>query len=136
MDIFFYAVLEVAIAALSIMLVRIRIKHRKAVAAIIQLELDRQILVEKLADEMQKTNLMSMESNNDFIKFLSASRDAAFGYIEDVQGALNSFIIKMDKQMEYYKTYGQVIETPHTPILEEVSKLYNDLKKVMPESNM
>jgi hypothetical protein len=136
MDIFFYIVLELAIAVLVFLYIKERNRWKRAISVIVQLELDKHTLIEKLAEEMQKTNLMSMESNNDFIKFLSASRDAAFGYIEDVQGALNSFIVKMDKQMKYYHTYGQAIDSPHSLILEEISKLYDDLKKVMPESNM
>lgn len=135
-DIILYIVLEAAVVGLTIANFLLRIKNKKTINTLVSLENDKQILMEKLAEEMDKTSKASMDSNADFIKFLSVSRDAAFGYIEDVQGALNSFIVKMDKQMQYYHTFGQVMETPHRATLDEISKLYDDLKKVMPQSNI
>ena len=136
MDTVLYIVLEVALVGMIAANILLRIKNKRAVNAVVNLEIDKQILLEKLSEEMNRSSLASMESNSDFIKFLSVSRDAAFGYIEDVQGALNSFITKMDKQIDYYNTYGQVIDSPHKMVLDDISKLYADLKKVMPESNM
>lgn len=62
-------------------------KTAKLYAAIAQLVVDKQIL----SDEVKRLSFMANNSpaiENDFIKFLSESRDSAYKYIEDVQSIL------------------------------------------------
>jgi hypothetical protein len=62
-------------------------KTTKLYAAIAQLVVDKQIL----SDEVKRLSFMANNSpaiENDFIKFLSDSRDSAYDYIEDVQATL------------------------------------------------
>jgi len=71
-----------------------------------------------------------------FIKFLSDSRDWAYEYIEQVQSGLNKFIKEVEPQLEYYNKYGIVIEgmaPPHDFALKKISKEFEDLKKLLPE---
>lgn len=71
-----------------------------------------------------------------FIKFLSDSRDWAFDYIEDVQKGLSKFIKEVEPQLEYYNEYGVVIEgmvPPHDFALRKISKEFEELKKLLPE---
>jgi translation elongation factor EF-Ts len=71
-----------------------------------------------------------------FIKFLSDSRDWAFDYIEDVQKGLSKFIKEVEPQLEYYNQYGVVIEgmvPPHDFALKKISKEFEELKKLLPE---
>jgi hypothetical protein len=71
-----------------------------------------------------------------FIKFLSDSREWAFGYIEEVQSGLKKFITEVEPQLEYYNKYGIVIEgmvPPHDFALKKISKEFQDLKKLLPE---
>jgi len=71
-----------------------------------------------------------------FIKFLSDSRDWAFDYIEDVQKGLSRFIKEVEPQLEYYNEYGVVIEgmvPPHDFALRKISKEFEELKKLLPE---
>jgi translation elongation factor EF-Ts len=71
-----------------------------------------------------------------FIKFLSDSRDWAFDYIEDVQKGLSRFIKEVEPQLEYYNEYGVVIEgmvPPHDFALKKISKEFEELKKLLPE---
>jgi hypothetical protein len=71
-----------------------------------------------------------------FIKFLSDSRDWAFDYIEDVQKGLFRFIQEVEPQLEYYNEYGVVIEgmvPPHDFALKKISKEFEELKKLLPE---
>jgi len=73
-----------------------------------------------------------------FIKFLSDSREWAFGYIEEVQSGLKKFIEEVEPQLEYYNNYGIVVEgmvPPHDFALKKISKEFNDLKKLLPEDN-
>ena len=70
---------------------------------------------ESLQDFISKNNV---EFKNDsdihkenFIKFLSDSRDWAFLYIEDVQKALDKFITEVEPEILYFDQYGEVLST-------------------------
>lgn len=71
-----------------------------------------------------------------FIKFLSDSRDWAYQYIEDVQNGLQKFMSEVKPQLDYYNQYGIVIEgmaPPHDFALKKISKEVEELKKFLPE---
>ena len=71
-----------------------------------------------------------------FIIFLSDSREWAFGYIEEVQSGLKKFIDEVQPQIDYYNKYGIVIEgmaPPHDFALKKISKEIEELKKLLPE---
>jgi hypothetical protein len=73
-----------------------------------------------------------------FIKFLSDSRDWAFQYIEEVQNGLGKFIKEVEPQLQYYKKYGIVIEgmaPPHDFALKKITKEFEELKKLLPEES-
>lgn len=83
----------------------------------------------KTEDEIHKEN---------FIKFLSDSRDWAFDYIEEVQTGLNKFIEEVEPELGYYNKYGIVVEgmvSPHDKALKKISKEFEDLKKLLPEES-
>ena len=83
----------------------------------------------KTEDDIHKEN---------FIKFLSDSRDWAFEYIEEVQGGLNKFIKEVEPQLEHYNKYGIVVEgmvPPHDFALKKISKEFEELKKLLPEES-
>jgi len=74
--------------------------------------------------------------NESFIKFLSDSRDWAFGYIEEVQNSLKNFIDEVEPQIDHYNKYGIAIEgmvPPHDFALKKISKELDNLKKLLPE---
>ena len=61
---------------------------------------------QSLQDFVEK-NKLEFKNDNDihkenFIKFLSDSRDWAFGYIEDVQKGLEHFISKIEPDINYF----------------------------------
>ena len=81
----------------------------------------------KTEDDIHKEN---------FIKFLSDSREWAYEYIESVQAGLNKFVQEVEPEIEYYKTYGIVVEgmiAPHDKALKKISKEFEELKKLLPE---
>lgn len=91
-------------------------------------------------DQSNQTQTASVDNekshNESFIKFLSDSRDWAFGYIEEVQNSLKSFINEVEPQIEHYNKYGIVIEgmaPPHDFALKKISKELDNLKKLLPE---
>ena len=69
-----------------------------------------------------------------FIKFLSDSRDWAFEYIEDVQKQLEEFIKDIEPEIMYFDEYGVVGDAyPHYHSMKKISSAYKDLKKMLPE---
>ena len=69
-----------------------------------------------------------------FIKFLSDSRDWAFEYIEDVQKQLETFIRDIEPEIMYFDEYGIVGDAyPHYHSMKKISAAYKDLKKLLPE---
>lgn len=78
------------------------------------------------------------ESDNDvhkenFIKFISDSRDWAYLYIEDVQKGLTNFVNEIEPEIAYFDEYGIVGEAyPHYHSMKKISKEYKELKKLLP----
>jgi alpha-L-fucosidase len=69
-----------------------------------------------------------------FIKFLSDSRDWAFEYIEDVQKQLEDFVRNIEPEIMYFDEYGVVGDAyPHYHSMKKISAAYKDLKKLLPE---
>lgn len=69
-----------------------------------------------------------------FIKFLSDSRDWAFEYIEDVQTQLETFIRDIEPEIMYFDEYGVVGDAyPHYHSMKKISSAYKELKKLLPE---
>lgn len=72
-----------------------------------------------------------------FLKFVSDSRDWAFDYIEEVQKGLQQFIDNVEPHINYYDKYGVVVEgiiSPHDKALQEISKEFKELKKLLPSN--
>jgi hypothetical protein len=69
-----------------------------------------------------------------FLKFLSDSRDWAFNYIEEVQSGLNKFISDIEPEINYFKEYGDLMAMqPNYYSLKKISQAYEELKKLLPK---
>jgi hypothetical protein len=69
-----------------------------------------------------------------FIKFLSDSRDWAYEYIEDVQTSISLFVSEVEPEIAYFDEYGLVGDAyPHYHSMKKISQAYKDLKKLLPE---
>jgi hypothetical protein len=111
-------------------------KKRKLLAIIVQLEVDKRILYEKLSELMVvKESSTDVEQTEGFLKFISESRDWAFKYIEDVQAALEKFKNKVGPELEYINKYGQLIGISQLPGFKKISEAYKELLKVMPDDS-
>ena len=109
-----------------------------------QLKLSTQYLAETMllylaSEENQKDNInidqpQETIHKENFIKFLSDSRDWAYQYIEDVQKGLNKFVTEVDRDIDYFDKYGGVVpSSPNTDILKRISTSYKELKQLLPE---
>ncbi len=85
-----------------------------------------------LNEEQSKTVKTDQEkANEDFLKFVSDSRDWAYSYIESVQEEINNFITLVGPDIDYLESYRPAI------ISEEVtSRLivgYKNIKGLLPD---
>jgi hypothetical protein len=98
-------------------------------------------LLQEYADltKSTKTKEDSDESihKENFIKFLSDSRDWAFLYIETVQKGLTKFVSDVDADVSYFDEYGDALSMsrPDYPSMKNISKAYKELKTLLPEEN-
>jgi len=85
-----------------------------------------------------KTKVSDISSGEDihkenFIKFLSDSRDWAFDYIEEVQNGLDKFIKDIEPEMKYFSEFGTVGSAyPHYHSMKKILGAYQELVKLMP----
>jgi hypothetical protein len=85
------------------------------------------------ANELNKVDEENIHKEN-FIKFLSSSRDSAYEYIEEVQQGLNKFVDEIKNEINYFDEFG-VIDSAHPSYfsMKKISKAYKELKTLLPE---
>lgn len=85
------------------------------------------IPVDKEAQDIHKEN---------FIKFLSDSRDWAYEYIEEVQGSLKKFVKEIEPEIKYFEEYGSPVAIqPNYNSMKKMVKAYKELIKMLPEES-
>jgi hypothetical protein len=89
-----------------------------------------------MLQEEQKDQLKTEKEqfNEDFLKFISDSRDWAYTYIENVQASLNKFITDIEPEISYFKEYGDLSSmAPNYYSMKKITEAYKELKKLLPE---
>jgi hypothetical protein len=94
-----------------------------------------QIALEKFVESMNLDSVSDQEVHKEnFIKFLSDSRDWAFTYIEDVQTELKKFIEEIEPEIDYFKEYGDLASMqPNYYSMKKITEAYDKLIKLLPE---
>ena len=93
----------------------------------------------KTLEEFIATNNVEFKNDSDihkenFIKFLSDSRDWAFAYIEEVQIGLNKFVNDVEPEINYFKEYGDFTSMkPNYYSLKKITEAYEELTKLLPK---
>ena len=93
------------------------------------------MVLEKLIDDIEESKIKTDESvhKENFIKFLSDSRDWAYKYIEDVQSGLNNFINEIEPEINYFNEYGDVGSmSPNYYSMKKIVAEYQKLKTLLP----
>ena len=94
------------------------------------------MLLEKLINDIEESKIKTDESvhKENFIKFLSDSRDWAYQYIEDVQAGLTTFIDQTEPEINYFKEYGDVMSmAPNYYSMKKITEEYEKLKALLPK---
>ena len=93
----------------------------------------------KTLEEFISTNNVEFKNDSDihkenFIKFLSDSRDWAFAYIEEVQRGLTKFVDDVEPEIIYFKEYGDLTSMkPNYYSLKRITEAYEELTKLLPK---
>ena len=98
-----------------------------------KLIIDNIALKKFIDEELNNTKLDQEVHKENFIKFLSDSRDYAFEYIENVQAGLHSFIDNVEPEINYFKEYGDTVSmNPNYYSLKKITEEYEKLKNLLP----
>jgi hypothetical protein len=121
------------LSSLTLLFLSLYVIQKRANKVIIAKTLEA-LLLQQLTRNTNKTD--KDQSNEDFLKFVSDSRDWAYQYIEEVQAGLSSFINEVGPQIDYYNEYGSSVEgmlAPHDFALKKISSEFEKLKTLLPE---
>ena len=129
-EIIVYGIIVIIFVVLLFKNMRLTIKNLDLIEKNLQVHIDRAILSDKLSIEMQKSGLQ----NDDFLSFISKSRDMAFEYIESVQLGIDKFIVDVEPEIAYFDEYGIVGSAfPHYNSMKKISVAYKELKNLLPK---
>lgn len=130
-----YALLTLLVAYLGFRNVLLRRKVNDAIAEQLQITINLNIIRSELSKALQEIENMKLEKSDDFVKFLSNSRDWAFEYIEDAQEKISEFDKQIQKIAEWNRTYGSVVgDIPHSSKIEEINLAYDKIRSLLPEN--
>ena len=133
-----FATLSVCFAMSYMLVLKQSIKLKKDIS---KLFIENTLLQEYVdLTKSTKTKEDSDESihKENFIKFLSDSRDWAFSYIESVQKGLTKFVSDVDADVSHFDEYGDALSMsrPDYPSMKNISKAYKELKTLLPEDEI
>lgn len=95
-----FAGVIVIVTILLVNNIRLFIQNKSMTNELVQVTVDKMALENSLDKLVGEYELLSMQETDGFIKFLSESRDWAFEYIEDVQGAIGRLVLAMNSADE------------------------------------
>ena len=99
------------------------------------------LISHKSLQQFIDTNNIEFKNEDDihkenFIKFLSDSRDWSFSYIEDVQNKINKMIIDLKTDVEYFEKFESLYDGhPSYDILKNFVKSYKELEDLLPKED-
>ena len=93
------------------------------------------VLLEAYANKIEELSMHSEENTHkeNFIKFISDSRELAFEYIEEVQLGLTKYFNEIEPEIEYFKKFGELTSNyPNYDSMKKITEAYDELKKLLP----
>ena len=123
-----YSIFLLLFFSLVISNIRLRIKNTEIIIEMFKTNVDKNIQVEQLVNQLEASK---NENNDDFLTFVSKSREMAFEYIEDVQVGILEFIDTVGPDIEYMDQYRPPIILEDTA--ERLITGYKKLKSLIPD---
>lgn len=95
------------------------------------------LALQKFIDaKLEDSNTDQEVHKENFLKFLSDSRDWAFTYIEEVQSGLTEFVEDIKPEIEYFREYGDIVSMqPNYYSMKKITEAYDKLIKLLPEED-
>jgi hypothetical protein len=121
----------VILGTLAFEVIRVKILNRGLFKKTVQAELDLLAVSDKLNKVILEHNA---EKTDGFLKFMSESRDKAFGYIEDVQAAIQLFEEELGPIVKHYKKTGKPVSRKQSETLDKIEKIYDILIDLIPKN--
>ena len=90
-------------------------------------------LMEELKEASDTNYFSNDEDKENFLKFISDSREWAFDYIEDVQQGLTKFVKEVEPSITHFDNYGDAMWTPLTENMKIISTSFKELKELLPK---
>ena len=135
LDFFAFFIFIALFFVLVVRNIMLSLKVSSITKSLLQSEVDKNILAEKLFESSARNLMQKDESSEAFLKFVSDSRDWAYQYIEGVQSSLDSFITDVEPEIAYFDEYGIASSAyPHYHSMKKISGAYKELKKLLPDS--
>lgn len=129
-----YALLTGLIAYFGFRNISLRVKLQNEITKRLQSEVNKNIIMSEYSLLLQEVENRKLEKSDDFVKFLSDSREMAFTYIEDVQVKIAEFDKLLQEMAEWNRTYGTVAgNVPHAEKIEQISLAYDSIRELLPE---
>jgi DNA repair exonuclease SbcCD ATPase subunit len=130
-----YGLLILFVAYLGFRNIALRRKLQNNITEKLQANINASIIRSEYTKALQEIENMKLEKSDDFVKFLSDSRDWAFTYIEDAQDKISEFDKQIQEIAEWNRTYGSVVgDTPHSSKIEEINLAYDKIRSLLPEN--
>lgn len=118
MELGLFIVALVAIVSGAAISTNRHMRYRKALERLAQVEIDKLTISNALLDAKQEIENYKLGETEDFVKFLSTSRQWAFDFIDEIQSTLNELF--------------EMIKDPNQDTQELLSK-FQELKKFLPK---
>ena len=110
------------------------LENKKLKVLVAQTKIDLEIASKFFVEEFNEKQDNEQQAKDDFIKFLSESRDWSYTYIEDVQSTIGKFIKDIEPEIKYFDEFGIVGSAyPHYYSMKKISEAYKELKKLLPD---
>ena len=138
MDLVVYLFLILIIFYMVLQNIKTKRKFSKAVETLFQLYIDKNIsdnLAKEKLEELSVEDKNNKISQDDFIVFLTQSRQWAFDYIEQTQAAIKEFKDSAGPSLDYFKEYGAVMNLPTDQLFNQIMPAYDKLIDMLPKDN-
>jgi hypothetical protein len=97
---------------------------------------DKKILEKELAQTLIINPSENEVIKEDFLKFVSDSREWAYDYIEEVQKVILDFKTAVEKDIAYFDKFGIVGSAyPHYDSMQRITAAYKELMTILPKEN-
>ena len=135
MKVEYNSIMEILLGVLGLLTVSFAIAYTLAISKMKRMANSfAEVLISRV--ELEKAYENQDEHTQNFIKFLSDSRDWAFEYIENVQSGIKKFMNEIEPQIKNYNKSASEELSLNEFTIKKISKEIEELKKFLPEETL